>query len=229
MPAVTTAGMWLWYAWRSQDRASQRTVTVPIAFRPAFPVNLSAAWLPRVAGVVLFVALCALVTHWVLVFSAMRTIPVPQSARVAQTEAVETGAAATLFGGTAQAGRDVQLLGVVADIDMGSGAAIVSIDGGPPKAVRVGTELSQRVRLAEIRPRSVVIERGGVRQEIILPVKSGPVGATPPLPPAGAAAPLATSPQPVAAPVPMVPPPPATSQVPPPLEQAMPLHDVNTQ
>lgn len=189
------------------SEASKRTVTVPPAIRPALAVNLSAAWLPRVAGMVLFVALCALLTHWALVFSAMRTIPVPQSARVAQTEAIETGAAATLFGGSAQGGRDVQLLGVVADVDMGSGAAIVSVDGGPPKAVRAGADLSQRVRLVEVRERSVVIERGGVRQEIVLPLKTaslrGPASAAP-LPPSGAAAPVSTPPQaiPTAPPLP---------------------------
>lgn len=146
-----------------------------------------------------------------LVFSAMRTIPVPQAARVAQTEAVETGAVATLFGGSAQGGvRDVQLIGVVADVSDGAGAAIVSLDGGPPKAVRTGTALSQQIRLVEIHGRSVVIERNGVRQEIVLPVQASVPNAgaapLPATPPSGAAAPLAT---------PMPPPPaPAVSQPP---------------
>jgi general secretion pathway protein C len=159
-----------------------------------------------VAGLGLFVLLCALATHWVLVFSAMKTIPVPQSARVARTEALETGAAATLFGGTAQAGRDIQLLGVVADVDSGAGAAIVSVDGGPPKAVRVGAALSQKVKLIEIRERAVVIERAGVRQELALPLRQGvsagaPVN-VPAAPPSGAAAPLSTPAQPAPPPAP---------------------------
>lgn len=180
-----------------------------LSIRPVFRPD-AAAWLPRAASLVLFVALCALATRWVLTFSAMRTIPVPQAARVAQTEAVETGAVATLFGGSAQGGvRDVQLVGVVADVAGGAGAAIVSLDGGPPKAVRAGTALSQQIRLVEIHGRSVVIERNGVRQEIALPVqaatpRSGPVP-LPATPPSGAAAPLAT---------PMTPPAPAVSQAP---------------
>ncbi|WP_454752499.1 type II secretion system protein N [Cupriavidus necator] len=188
-----------------------------LSLRPDFRFDASAAWLPRLASLVLFIALCALATYWALTFSAMRTIPVPQSARVAQTEAVETGAVATLFGGSAQGGpRDVQLLGVVAEVDGGAGAAIVSLDGGPPKAVRSGASLSQQIRLAEIRQRSVVIERNGVRQEIALPLQAGATrGAPPPAapaalptPPAGAAAPMAT---------PMPPPAPVVSQpVPPP-------------
>jgi general secretion pathway protein C len=165
--------------------------------------------LPRAASLVLFIALCALATYWVLTFSAMRTIPVPQTARVAQTEAIETGAIATLFGGSAQSGvRDVQLIGVVADVDDGAGAAIVSLDGGPAKAVRAGTALSQQIRLVAIHGRSVVIERNGVRQEIELPIQTGvsragtPATTAPP-PPSGAAAPMA---------MPMPAPPPAVSQ-----------------
>ncbi|MGO4329721.1 hypothetical protein AB4Z48_06310 [Cupriavidus sp. 2TAF22] len=172
--------------------------------RPAFRLDPAGLWLPRLAGLVLFVALCALATRWALTFSAMKTIPVPRTARVAQTEAVETGAAGTLFGGAAQSGvRDVQLIGVVADLGSGAGAAILSLDGGPPKAVRAGTALSAQLRLVEIRDRGVVIERNGVRQEIALPVPAivtrGPAAAGQPSLPAGAAAPLST-PMPAAVP-----------------------------
>lgn len=170
-----------------------------LSLRPSFRFDASALWLPRLASVALFIALCALVTYWVLTFSAMRTIPVPKSARVAQTEAVETGAVATLFGGSAQAGpSNVQLLGVVAELGGGASAAIVSIDGGPAKAVRMGADLAPQIRLVEVRQRAVVIERNGVRQEIALPLQAAatrgaPRAASPlPTPPAGAAAPMAT-------------------------------------
>lgn len=171
---------------------------MPLSSRLPLRFDPTAAWLPRAVALLLFVALCALVTHWVLAFSAMRTIPVPKSARIAQTEAVETGAVATLFGGSAQSGvRDVQLIGVVADLDgVGPAAAIVSLDGGPPKAVRAGATLSSQIRLVEIHGRNVVIERNGVRQEIALPlqntVAAGGRANVPAAPPAGAAAPLST-------------------------------------
>ncbi|RDK08408.1 type II secretion system protein N [Cupriavidus lacunae] len=201
-----------------------------LSLRPSFRFDASAPWLPRLASLVLFIALCALVTYWVLAFSAMRTIPVPQSARVAQTEAVETGAVATLFGGSAQGGpRDVQLLGVVAEIGGGAGAAIVSLDGGPAKAVRIGADLSPQIRLVEVRQRSVVIERNGVRQEIVLPVQAGATRGPPrgppraaaalPTPPSGAAAPMAT---PVPAPAPATSPAAAGSQEPAPESQPQP-------
>lgn len=190
-----------------------------------FRVDAHAAWLPRLAAVVLFIALCALATWWVLTFSAMRTIPVPKTARVAQTEAVETGAIATLFGGSPQAGvRDVKLLGVIADVGRGSGAAVVSVDDGPPKAMRAGAALSSQIRLVEIHNRSIVIERNGARQTISLPAETpaarGPVrqpggAAALPTPPSGAAAPMAT---PVPAPAPI--PTPAPAPVPPPANDA---------
>ena len=199
--------MWVWYARRSPYSSRPAYRSVSTLLRPALRFDPSAAWMSRLAGLALFVALCALVTHWVLVFSAMRTIPVPTSARIAQTEPVETGAVATLFGGSAQSGvRDVQLIGVVADLDgVGPAAAILSLDGGPPKAVRVGASLSAQIRLTEIHSRNIVIERNGVRQEIALPVQNTPTAGRPAnlgaAPPAGAGAPLSTPmPAPVAPP-----------------------------
>lgn len=168
----------------------------------------------RLLSLVLFAALCALLTHWVLTLSSLRALSAPREARVAQTDALETGAAVTLFGGGPQNGpRDVQVIGVVADLADGGGAAIVSVDGGAPQAVRAGKSLSSNLKLVEIKARSVVIERNGTRQEIPLPASAvGGVSqvnrnASPmpsmPLPPSGAAAPLstpATPPVPPAAP-----------------------------
>ncbi|CAJ0802176.1 type II secretion system protein N [Ralstonia holmesii] len=164
----------------------------------------------RLLSLVLFAALCALLTHWVLTLSSLRSLGAPREARVAQTDALETGAAVTLFGGGPQNGpRDVQVMGVVADLADGSGAAIVSVDGGAPQAVRAGKSLSSNLKLVEIKARSVVIERNGTRQEIPLPA-SAVAGVSPanrnasplPLPPAGAAAPLSTPATPPAPPVP---------------------------
>lgn len=156
----------------------------------------------RLLSLVLFAALCALLTHWVLTLSSLRSLGVPREARVAQTDALETGAAVTLFGGGPQNGpRDVQVIGVVADLADGTGAAIVSVDGGAPQAVRAGKSLSSNLKLVEIKARSVVIERNGARQEIPLPASAVAAGVSPanrnappamPLPPSGAAAPLST-------------------------------------
>ncbi|MGY8526600.1 type II secretion system protein N [Paracidovorax citrulli] len=170
-----------------------------LSLQPAFRIDSAAAWAPRLAAPVLFVAFCALVTWWVLKISAMNTIPVPQRARVAQTEAVETGAVGTLFGGRPQATvTNVQLLGVVAALGGGRGAAVVSVDNGPPKALRAGAELGPQLKLVEIRDRAIVIERNGASQVIALPAQPlaargpAPAARAQALPPSGAAAPLST-------------------------------------
>ncbi|CAJ0772857.1 hypothetical protein R8510_03043 [Ralstonia chuxiongensis] len=124
-------------------------------------------------SLVLFAALCALLAHWVLALSSVRSLGTPRETRVARTDALETGAAVTLFGSGPQNGpRDVQVMGVVADLADGSGAAIVSVDGGTPQAMRAGKLLSSNLKLVEIKARSVVIERRGVRQEIPLPASA---------------------------------------------------------
>jgi general secretion pathway protein C len=185
----------------------------------ASPRFMNAQQSSRLLSLVLFAALCALLTHWVLTLSSLRSLSVPREARVAQTDALETGAAVSLFGGGPQSGpRDVQVAGVVADLADGTGAAIVSVDGGPPQAVRAGKSLSPNLKLVEIKSRSVVIERNGVRQEIPLPA-SAVAGVSPasrhvpslPLPPSGAAAPLAT---PAVPPAPAVPNNPANTAMP---------------
>lgn len=149
--------------------------------RPALRLSLFAAWLPHTASLALLVAVCALVIHWVVIFSAMRLIPVLKYSRIPHGESVGTCALATLFGGGAQVGaREVQLIGVVANLDdMGSAAAILSLDSGPAKAVHVGASLSPQIRLTEIHSRSIVIERNGVRREIMLPIEGTRVVAPP--------------------------------------------------
>ncbi len=123
----------------------------------------------RIASLLLFVASCALAAYWVTTWLAMRSIPVPQQAQVAQAEAVETGAVRTLFGGGQDGGaKDLRLLGIVVD-GPDAGAAILSLDGGAARVVRVGGALASGISLVEVRPRVVVVERNGVRQEIRLP------------------------------------------------------------
>lgn len=48
--------------------------------------------------------------------------------------------------------------------------AIVSLDGGPPRAVRSGEQLARGVRLVAIEGRGLLIERAGERSRIEVPV-----------------------------------------------------------
>lgn len=62
----------------------------------------------------------------------------------------------------------IQVSGVIAGSQ--GAVAIVSIDGGPARAVRSGEELARGVRLVAIEGRGLVIERGGQRSRVEVPV-----------------------------------------------------------
>ncbi|WP_236180694.1 general secretion pathway protein GspC [Pseudomonas mosselii] len=62
----------------------------------------------------------------------------------------------------------IQVSGVMAGSQ--GAVAIVSIDGGPARAVRSGEELARGVRLVAIEGRGLVIERAGQRSRVEVPV-----------------------------------------------------------
>ncbi|KNX78143.1 general secretion pathway protein GspC [Pseudomonas sp. 250J] len=62
----------------------------------------------------------------------------------------------------------IQVSGVMAGSQ--GAVAIVSIDGGPARAVRSGEELARGVHLVAIEGRGLVIERGGQRSRVEVPV-----------------------------------------------------------
>ncbi|OXH85079.1 general secretion pathway protein GspC, partial [Burkholderia multivorans] len=66
--------------------------------------------------------------------------------------------------------QDMHLFGILA-LQHG-GAAIVGVGGEPPRAVSLGAELTPGAKLAEVRNRSIVVERNGARAEIQLPANT---------------------------------------------------------
>jgi general secretion pathway protein C len=109
---------------------------------------------------------CVTATYWVVTLTARQTAPLPGAAAT-RTPSVEQ--AATLFGGRLerQANSDVHLFGILAL--QGGAAAIVSYGGEAAKAVSLGGLLTQGVKLSEVRARSIIIERNGVKSEVFLP------------------------------------------------------------
>jgi general secretion pathway protein C len=77
-------------------------------------------------------------------------------------------AAATLFGGqmAVASATSYQLTGIVADGR--DSVAIIVAEGSPPKALRVGRELSPGITLAEVHPRYVMLSDGGVLKRVDL-------------------------------------------------------------
>jgi general secretion pathway protein C len=125
--------------------------------------------LGTVASVVLFGATLA---WWAHVFSAPAPLAPPQPAPRA---ALDTSAGATLFGAQPDQGQHnaVQLLGVLS-LDAQHGAAIVTIGDQPARVIRVNGKLDDSTTLAEVRPHSIIIKRGGLQREITLPVAENP-------------------------------------------------------
>jgi general secretion pathway protein C len=123
----------------------------------------------RLLSFALFAVFCATLTYWIVTLTAHQGQPV-QAAAVRTPVAVED--AATLFGGqlTHNANEDVKLFGILS-LRHGA-AAILSTGGEPPRAVSLGGPVMQGAKLAEVRPRSVVIDRNGAHSEIFLPANT---------------------------------------------------------
>ncbi len=140
--------------------AMLRTFTTPSVDAPA---------LATLAAAAIFVA----VSLWSARLLNAPASPAP--ARVAPPAPFDATAGAQLFG--AKPGDDarhaIQLLGIVA-FDARHAAAIVSVGGEAARVVRLGGALDDAATLAEVRERSIVIERGGLRREITLPAAQNP-------------------------------------------------------
>ncbi|QGA36252.1 general secretion pathway protein GspC [Burkholderia glumae] len=122
----------------------------------------------RILSLALFAALCATATYWAITLSAHQA-PLPAAAVRAP---LRTEDAAVLFGGqlTHNPVEDVHLFGILA-LRQGA-AAIVGIGDNPTRTITIGDQIAQGTKLAEVRARSIVIDRKGARTEIFLPANT---------------------------------------------------------
>ncbi|HDR9767429.1 TPA: general secretion pathway protein GspC [Burkholderia cepacia ATCC 25416] len=104
--------------------------------------------------------------------SAVRLLTVPDAsapAAVAVPAPIDVTASAQLFGAKLDDNRDtIQLLGVLA-FDARRAAAIVSVGGEAARVVSLGAAIGEAAQLAEVRARSIVVDRRGLQREIALP------------------------------------------------------------
>ena len=124
--------------------------------------------------------------YWTWVWFAPRAEPRAQAA------AGETGnlaSAGRMFGrmerskaSAAPTGIAMKLLGVVAASGGRRGYAVVQLDGKQILAVHEGNDVAPGVRLAEVHPDHVILERGGTRETLAWPEKRATAAsaATPP-------------------------------------------------
>ncbi|MEQ5840412.1 general secretion pathway protein GspC [Paraburkholderia acidicola] len=122
----------------------------------------------RLLSLALFAVFCATLTYWIVTLTS-HSPPVPAAAARVP---VSTDQAATIFGGqlTRSVNQNVRLFGILV-LDGGS-SAIVSTGDEPPRAVSLGGKLMQGATLAEVRPRSIIIDRNGAHSEVFLPANA---------------------------------------------------------
>ncbi|MEK6426578.1 MAG: hypothetical protein V4801_43985 [Burkholderia gladioli] len=122
----------------------------------------------RILSLALFAALCATATYWAITLSAHQA-PLPAAAARAP---LRTEDAAALFGGqlTHNPVQDIHLFGILA-LRQGA-AAIIGAGGEPARAISLGGAIMQGTKLAEVRTRSIVIDRNGAHTEIFLPANA---------------------------------------------------------
>jgi general secretion pathway protein C len=128
---------------------------------------IPAAWTVRGATFALWALALASTVAWGLKLGGSgRTVPVP-AASARPVPAADPAAIARLLGGGAVAAgvsapvaslaSRFQLMGVVAEVHSGGGAAVIAVDGKPAKPFRVGASVDEGVVLQSVRGRQAVL------------------------------------------------------------------------
>lgn len=158
-----------------------------------------------ISSFLLFLAIAATLAYWISEWTA----PSPRAvSSPPKTEHVHTpvSAAANLFGGRSDVGSlaNIQLRGVVHSGRASDSVAIIVVEGKPPRALKLNSEIAPGVKIKQILNKTVVVSQQGAERELSLPVftaqestgTSQPVASTPTHVPQ-ASSPAAMSPGPV--------------------------------
>lgn len=143
-------------------------------------IDMRTTLLPRLATVVLAVALVMSIMEWALAISARRTpaeplVVLPAADTDSRVQLVDVAPVARLFGasGASESGA-IRALGVMAERGTGRGIAILDVNGQHPRAYRVGDTVAPGVTLKEVKKDGVVLSRAGAFQELRIPRKPAP-------------------------------------------------------
>ena len=121
--------------------------------------------------------LAVVLAYWMWAWFAPR--PEPRAPAAAQAGGATLEAANGLFGsaqgpkGLAASSSSAKLVGVVAASGSRAGYAVLRLDAKKSVAVLQGEEVEPGLRLAEVHPDHVVLERSGAREKLPLPEKAG--------------------------------------------------------
>lgn len=129
------------------------------------PQRVDPARLARGAAILV---LAAGVGVWGAILLAPRARALPPMLDAPRVAAGDTAGIASWFG-TSAAPVKVSVLGLIAA--GAHGAAILAIDGGEPRAYRVGQAIADGVTLARVEAAGVVLDQGGQTIRVAAPVE----------------------------------------------------------
>ncbi|CAB3631092.1 type II secretion system protein N [Achromobacter pestifer] len=133
----------------------------------SFSLRLSPPSAPATLRVLAVLALAAGLGVWAAVLLAPRPGPLPPAVSAAAPRAADNTPVALWFGKDEVMRTQISVLGLIAAGP--DGAAVLSVDGGPPQAYRAGGEVAPGIVLREITVDAVTVEQGGRLNRLATP------------------------------------------------------------
>jgi len=126
--------------------------------------------LPLVFSFLLFLALSATLAYWIVHWTA----PLPRAVSAPpknERTSPPISAAASLFGGRSPGSTiaNVQLRGVVHSGSLSDSVAIIAVEGKPPRALMLNSEIVPGMTVKQILNKTVVVSEKGAERELSLP------------------------------------------------------------
>ncbi|AVC43071.1 general secretion pathway protein GspC [Achromobacter ruhlandii] len=137
-------------------------------------LRLSPPAAPAALRVLAILALAAGLGVWGAVLFAPAPPALPAPVAAPAPRAADNGPVALWFGRDEVLRTQISVLGVIAAGP--DGAAVFSVDGGPPLAWRVGDEVAPGIVLKAVGADAVTLEQGGRASRIAAPAAPAPEG-----------------------------------------------------
>ena len=142
---------------------------------PAFTLSTA----PRAVRVLAIAAAAAGLGLWTAILLAPQPKDLPPALNTSSAPVSDTRSVAMLFGTDGVLDTQIAVLGLIAAGSQGS-AAVLSVDGAPARAYRIGTEVAPGLSLVEVSTTGVELDRNGTRLRAKAPALSvAPMGFVP--------------------------------------------------